>query len=432
MISKDPREAFVWIWLPGEVEPVVAGRLDVVGNSLRFRYGKSYLERENCISIFTPELPLESEAIYPLAGLTVPGCIRDGAPDNWGRRVLVNRLFGKRGHDIQVDELSELTYLLESGSDRIGALDFQRSATVYEARSSQNVTIEELLKSAELVEKGVPLTPELAQALQHGTAVGGARPKALIVDGDRKYVAKFSSSTDLYSVVKAEFLGMRLGKAVGLDVANVHLCQAMSKDVLMIERFDREKVPSGWQRRAMVSALTIFQLDEMMASYASYEDLAENIRYSFTNASVTLKELYSRLIFNLLIGNTDDHARNHAAFWDGEWLKLTPAYDLCPQSRTGEEASQAMLINGQNRSSQLTTVLRAAGSFLLTEEWGRSEILRQIQKITENWTIICQEANLNETDKNLLHTRQFLNPFIFYGLDDTEILTAARMFKETL
>jgi len=93
-------------------------------------------------------------------------------------------------------ELSELAYLLESGSDRIGALDFQSSPTEYVPRSASNVTLEELLKSAERVDLSVPLTPELDQALFHHSSIGGARPKALIEDQGQKYVAKFSSSTD--------------------------------------------------------------------------------------------------------------------------------------------------------------------------------------------------------------------------------------------
>jgi len=84
----------------------------------------------------------------------------------------------------------------------------------------------------------------------------------------------------------------------------------------------------------------------MMARYASYEDLAELIRHRFKDARATLRELFSRLAFNILCGSTDDHARNHSAFWDGQALALTPAYDICPQPRTGNEASQAMLIAG--------------------------------------------------------------------------------------
>ena len=110
----------------------------------------------------------------------------------------------------------------------------------------------------------------------------------------------------------------------------------------------------------MVSALTLFELDEMMAAYASYEKLAEIIRHRFVDAKATLRELYSRLVFNILCGNTDDHARNHAAFWDGHQLTLTPAYDICPQSRSGQQASQAMLIYGAECSSQVATCIAAA------------------------------------------------------------------------
>jgi len=131
--------------------------------------------------------------------------------------------------------------LLESGSDRIGALDFQRSPVEYIPRSANNVPLHELLESAARVEQGLPLTPELDQALFHGSSIGGARPKALIEDQGTKYVAKFSSGTDLYNVVKAEFIAMRLATAAGVDAAPVRLVRAAQKDVLLIERFDREK-----------------------------------------------------------------------------------------------------------------------------------------------------------------------------------------------
>lgn len=91
----------------------------------------------------------------------------------------------------------------------------------------------------------------------------------------------------------------------------------------------------------MLSGLSLLGLDEMEAKYARYPLLADLIRKSFTDPQGSLKELFSRLIFNVLIGNTDDHARNHAAFWDGDYLCFTPAYDLCPQLRVGREATQA-------------------------------------------------------------------------------------------
>jgi len=418
---KKPKEAFVWVWLPGTTKPVVAGKLTAQGNALIFNYGKSYLERENAISLYDAELPLEAGELPLLKGLSMPGCIRDAAPDAWGRRVLLNRLVGGRGPDADVADLDELTYLLESGSDRIGALDFQLSATEYAPRSPVGASLDELLRSAEKVEKGIPLTQELDQALQHGSSIGGARPKALI-DGDRtKYVAKFSSTTDLYSVVKAEFIAMRLALLCGLDVAQVELVESLNKDVLLIERFDRLQTGTGWQRRSMLSALTLLGLDEMMARYASYEDLAEIIRHQFTDVSVTLRELFSRLVFNILCGNIDDHARNHAAFWDGNVLSLTPAYDICPQGRSGNEATQAMLISGDNRMSILSSCFDATHQFLLSREEARFIALNQVKVIGENWNIVCAEAKLSETDRKLLWGRQFLNEFAFLNLHDDEL-----------
>lgn len=413
--EKHYNEAFVWIWLPEATEPVVAGRLEVDNGNLLFNYGKSYLERINdkkpSIAIYEPELPLKTGTLPLLEGLSMPGCIRDGAPDAWGRRVIINKIVGLKGASTDTTIFDELTYLLESGSDRIGALDFQRSSSEYEPRSASNVSLEELLDSAARVEQGVPLTVELDMALYHGATIGGARPKALVEDNDKKYVAKFSSSTDLYSVVKAEFIAMRLAELVGLDVAPVKLETAANKDVLLIERFDREKVKQGWTRKAMVSALTLFALDDMMARYASYEALAEIVRYRFTDPKATLKALFSRLVFNILCGNTDDHARNHAAFWNGKALTLTPAYDICPQNRAGNEASQAMLIHGNNNLSQLKTCLGTAHNFLLSAEDARLIFEKQKEVIATNWDAVCDEARLSVIDRKLFLGRQFLNPY---------------------
>jgi serine/threonine-protein kinase HipA len=419
MISNESgySEAFVWIWLPGTTEPVVAGKLTADGDMLYFNYGKSYLNRKNAISIYDAELPLKPGALPLLSGLIMPGCIRDAAPDAWGRRVLINKKLGLKGVDADSVILDELTYLLESGSDRIGGLDFQLSATDYAPRTSVNVTLDELLQSAERVEKGIPLTTELDQALHHGSSIGGARPKALIENGCTKYIAKFSSPTDLFNVVKAEFVSMRLASLIGLDVAPVALIKSFKKDVLLIERFDRNHTRQGWQRKCMVSALTLLGLDEMMARYASYQDLSEIIRHKFTNAPATLRELFSRLVFNILSGNTDDHARNHAAFWDGLMLTLTPAYDICPQSRSGNEASQAMLISGENRMSRISACLDAARHFLLSEKEAVAIVEHQISAISENWNTVCEEAGLSEADRTLLWGRQYLNSFAFDDLE---------------
>lgn len=403
------REAYVWVWLPGEVQPVVAGHLAKDGNTLVFNYGRSYLERANSVPLYEPELPLQSGLLPLLQGMSMPSCLRDAAPDAWGRRVLMfKRAGGKRNED-----LDELSCLLESGSNRIGALDFQLSPTAYQPRLSEPVTLEELQESTERIVSGQPISPELAAALQHGTSIGGARPKANIETDDKQYVAKFSLSTDLYNIVKAEFVAMRLARLAGLNVAPVELKTALNKDVLLVERFDRIPGEAGWQRKMMVSALTLLELDEMFARYASYEDLAEIIRHRFLRPDETLRELFGRMVFNILCGNTDDHARNHAAFWDGKHLALTPAYDLCPQSRAGNEASQAMKIHGDNNLSQLKVCLNAAHSFMLSKKQTQEIIDHQVEKIRTNWDDVCDQAGLTQLERQGLWGRQFMNPFVF-------------------
>lgn len=418
MTSDPVREVYVWAWLPGAVEPVVAGLITQDGDKHSFNYGRSYLERKAAIPLYEPELPLRRGALPPLDDLSIAGCLRDGAPDAWGRRVIVNRLLGKKGDEVDVGALDELTYFIESGSDRIGALDFQRSGTRYEPRANDSASLEELLAITDHVEKGVPITPELERAVFHGTSLGGARPKAAIETGHAKFIAKFSSRNDITNVVKGEFVAMQLAARLGLNVAETELTSAGGKDVLLVRRFDRDKTAKGWTRKAMVSALTMLELDEMMGRYASYQDLAEIIRARFTAPKTTLHELYGRLVYNVLCGNTDDHARNHAAFWDGKALTLTPAYDICPQNRAGREANQAMIITGQKRASTLATCLEAAPHFLLKEKEAIDLIVSQVEGFCSHWPAVADMAALSKIDKGTLWRRRFLNPYAFEGAPD--------------
>jgi serine/threonine-protein kinase HipA len=417
MTSSAPDEAFVWIWLPGAAQPVVAGRLVPVGNLIEFNYGRSYLERGDAIPIYLPELPLRRGVIAPPAGLRIAGCIDDAGPDAWGQRVIMQHILGTGATDGNPADLHPLTYLLRSGSDRIGALDFQESADTYVSRDDAHASLEELMQAADRVDQRLPLSPALDRALLHGSSIGGARPKALFSDGARKLIAKFSSTTDSFSVVKGEFIAMELARRVGLDVARVELVElveTMGKDVLLVERFDREA--STGTRRAVVSALTMLSLDEMMARYASYADLAEIVRRRFVDAPATLRELFARITFNVLVGNTDDHARNHSAFWDGADLSLTPAYDICPQGRAGGESSQAMVIGPDGfRMSRLAGCVRAASTYLLDEAQAREIIDGQIAVIESEWDDVCEVGRLTEVDRDYFWRRQFLNPYALEG-----------------
>lgn len=412
--TSSARSAFVWTWLPGETEPVVAGRVEYRGSELAFFYARSYQGRPTAISLYEPELPLRAGLIRPRPGMQAPGCILDGRPDSWGQRVILNRLVGGDWRTTDTGELDDVTYLLESGSDRVGALDFQSSGEQYEPRRGAAATLEELTTSAERVEAGVPLSPALDAALFHGSSIGGARPKVQIASDAVAQIAKFSASEDTYPVVQAEHVGMQLARAAGIDAATTSLQKVRGKWVLLVDRFDR--APGTGIRRHFVSALTILGLDELHARHASYSDLAEHVRRSFTAPKNTLAELFARITFNVLIGNTDDHARNHGALWDGTWLTLTPAYDLCPQLRSGGEASQGMEIGRDHfRLSNLAGCVARSVEYGLSRQEARAIIDHQIHMIEDRWNEVCDEAELTELERSLLRQRAVLLPYAQEG-----------------
>ena len=415
-------ECFVWKWLMGESEPVVAGRLvqNMDGQQI-FTYGRSYIERHNAESIYSDELPLINGVQTPFVGLSEFACIRDTSPDAWGRRVVINRMFAVgedvKGKGFYDRELSEITYLLESASDRVGSLDFQLSSTEYVARCESEASIEDLYLATQKVLDGLPIPPSLEMALMHGTSLGGARPKSMLSGEEKKYIAKFSTSTDPYNVVKSEYIAMKLAKLVGIDVADVALGSVFGRDYLLVTRFDRKLISSGnWARRSVVSALTVLELHERWVKEASYLDLIEKIRINGTVFKVQSMELFRRIVFNVLIGNTDDHARNHAFFIKpGDELELTPAYDLCPQPRAGGEATHGMLITKNKRFSRLSDVLSTCERYGLTEQKAKAEIERMAQVVFGAYQNLAVQCSLDVATRNMLWRGAILNRDIFYG-----------------
>src|SRR5271163_2514751 len=325
------RDAFVWVWLPGHTDPVPAGRLHFRrhGRRYAFGYGRSYLDRADAISLYEPELPLRTGWQAPPSNMSIASALRDAGPDSWGQRVILERLHGVAGRDADTADLDQITYFLESGSNRIGGLDFQASPEVYVPRGS-SATLDELHAAADTLDQGRELTDELGAALLRGTSIGGARPKALIdVDGrshiakfssasdpypvvnaealalelallrgtsiggarpkalidvdGRSHIAKFSSASDPYPVVNAEALALELALRAGIDTTASFLTESLGRDVLVIERFDR---PADGGRRIIVSALTMLGLDEMEGRYATYPDLLDVLRRTGTDAAI--------------------------------------------------------------------------------------------------------------------------------------------------
>ena len=410
-MTSDPYRAlrvFVWTWLPGEPAPVVAGAVDRVGaDRLDFTYARSYLDNENAISIYKPELPLRRGAQQPLDGLAVAACLKDATPDSWGERVIGNRLgSGDR-------ELSIETYMLDSGSNRLGAIDFQESAEEYRPRLD-TASLDELYDAAEKVLAGEPLNPAIGDALMNGTAIGGAHPKVLISDDSgAEYIAKLSVSTDVHPVIRAEAVAIELARRCGIDVPNARVIQSMGRDVLLIERFDR--LPGG-RRRHVVSGLTMLGFDALLgARYGSYPEMLDVLRELGRAPQDVGRRFFERVVFNIAVGNNDDHARNHGAFWDGQTLELTPAFDLTPQVRSTDTSAQAMAIGRDgSRASQFSVCVAAAADYGLSRPEAREIIDRTVSTVEDHWVAAADAAGLSEVDRNALWKRSILNRSTFY------------------
>lgn len=404
MTTFNRAQAYVWVWLPCAEKPVVAGLLEKNAQGHDFFYGKSYLNSPDAIAFSKLEMPLiqgqrlrSKDVLFRV--------FSDALPDAWGQRVLLNKYN---------QTLSLLDLLIFSSSDRIGALHFQLSPDIYQPQYEDSASMEQLMEAVTLVERGQPLPESLILALLHGSSIGGARPKAFIDAENKKYIVKFSASTDIYPIVQAEYAAMSLAKKIGLQVANVKLVSSTGKYMLLVERFDRDWNEGKWARKFLSSALSLLDLNEFQGRYASYLDLADIMRKVCRDSKNNLRELFRRMIFNILIGNTDDHAKNHAFFWDGEYYELTPAYDICPYLRAGQEATQAMQVGKWGSHSTLQNAKSSANSFGLSAQEAQAEIDSMTDAVRKAWPLVCEEARLTKLQQAQLSGSAVLNPYCFF------------------
>lgn len=205
MSTSKTSDIYVWTWLAESTTPVVAGVLHQVGTRFDFAYAKSYLARENAIAL-AEDLPLSRHVFLPPAGLSLHGVFTDGLPDGWGKMVIDYR----HGNIEQSTE----TYLLESGSNRFGALDFQTSPTHYAPRENGNISLDELEESIQDLLAHKRLDQSVHIALNHGTSIGGSRPKIII---DSKIV-KLSTSSETRPLIRTEACALFLAQKMGLVV----------------------------------------------------------------------------------------------------------------------------------------------------------------------------------------------------------------------
>ena len=396
MIS-DTWTTTVFIHLTGAAEAVPAGQLIVKEEGSRvlsstFGYGKKYLERQKAAPIDPASLALEGalsgkEQLYePANDLVMFGAIRDSMPDSWGRRVIENKM------KVEPNSLRESEYLMQSGANRFGALDFRPNASsTAETKALPDIAdLPYLLEAADKIQNHEPVPLHLRQLFDAGPSMGGARPKAVVTHKGKPWLAKFDAKDDAFDVPGIEQACLELARKCLLNVPETEIVTvAGGKKVMLIERFDREIRPNGeFGRRHVVSALTMLGLHESESPKSSYEAIAHRIAEVGAKNSVKVdsEELFGRMVFNILVGNDDDHLRNHAFVWDvnsAGWM-LSPLYDVLPKPQQGSERFLHLSVGAQGRLATLDNALSHAGQFGILPKRAR-EIVNRIAGEVREW-----------------------------------------------
>jgi len=400
---------FVFAHLDGDWVP--AGQLTLTEDGARleassFSYGLRYLERPTAIEIDPVTLSLNDrasirgKALFPAEGLRLSGGIRDAAPDAWGRRVIEAKL------KVPGNSLPESEYLIHAGSQRVGALDIRRTRSDDPVRGYGTWdSLQYLMDAAQKIDDGEPIPANLAEIFSQGSALGGARPKANVRDENQVlWLAKFVSRNDSLDVPVIEMATMRLAAEAGLNVPAVRLVTLGNRAVMLIRRFDRYwaavgKVPENLmttepgkglveKRLPFVSGLTLLACDEMDSPSKSYGDLAHAIRRychpSFIREDN--RELYGRLVFNVLVSNDDDHLRNHGFFWDprvGGW-RLSPLYDVMPRATHASERQLHLGVGPRGRLATLDNAFAGREVFTLSADEATA-VIGRVWEAVRKW-----------------------------------------------
>ena len=390
--------------LPGETKAVTAGKFvlsqDEEGEAVgQFVYGRKYRSREDAVEIDPVELKLLSGTFKTTRLKGVFGALRDSGPDFWGRQVI--QKFTRKTH------LSELDYLLESPEDRAGALAFGLAKSPPAPTRKYNRTID-LGKMQELADALVQDTLsesedaiQVKELIKFCTSMGGARPKAVVEDDYGLWVAKFSRPDDPWNFPRIEHAMLDLAQRCGIQSARSKIETIGGKDVLLVQRFDREKTSLGYLKARMISGLTVLQADELPSdqSHWSYVILVEEIRRHTSTPKEAANQLFRRMCFNCLISNTDDHPRNHAIIAMNKEWKLSPAYDLIPVPEISKEQRfLAMECGDQGRFANRKNLLSECTRFLISKEEADSIISEMSKIVDSSWYSVVKSHGVSEKD----------------------------------
>jgi serine/threonine-protein kinase HipA len=430
MTSEAPAECYVYITLPGQTEPVTAGRFVLAPDRRgvpegRFVYGRSYLERPNAVALDPVELKLAPRTYSTVALGGLFGAIRDASPDYWGRRV-IQRHLGK-AHP------GEMDYLLYAPDDRAGALGFGLNQIPPAPRRTFNQTLElaTLQAIADAIvaddDGGADHADHRADDADHdqveklmmiGTSMGGARPKAVVEDDDGLWIAKFNRPDDPWNSARVEHAMLLLARACGLDTSESRVVEVGRRDVLLVKRFDRQKVAEGYLRARMVSALTLLRSEDTYQSRDkwSYVLLAEELRRVCADPGGNAAELFRRMSFNALISNIDDHPRNHAVIARGTDWMLSPAYDLTPAVPISTERRDlAMACGDAGRFASAQNLLSQSGRFLLEREEAQAMIKTMEKQVRASWYATARSAGVSDRD-----CERIASAFVYPGFHEAQ------------
>ena len=421
MISK----TIVFVYLPGEVKAVPAGTLilNQVGNEIssQFIYGSRYTKRHNAIELDPVSLQFKTivrkpeEVIVPGNNLHLFGAFRDATPDSWGRRVIEKKFHAAY--------LPEIEYIKHSFDDRVGALDFRDTPTSDEKKFQFHrvLSLPYLLDCADKIENDEPVPDDVLQMFNFGSSMGGARPKAVVEDESGLWLAKFKAKNDRFNYAKVENATLRMALECGIDVPETKIERAAEVDIFMIKRFDREKSDTGYTRKHFVSALTLLGKDETESLGTAYSEIAEAIskRANYKNNSEMKVELFRRMVFNILVSNTDDHLRNHGFIFENGGYFLSKAYDIVPTPLLSTERFQHLSVGLHGRLSTLGNAISEVGVFGLTYNEARAMIERMV-KIVENWKDFYIKNGVTSQDIRILENAFRKLEYLDFVQTDTE------------
>ena len=396
----ESREIFVSIKLNDKTLPV--GKLWSYFRKGRanaaFEYNKDWLHNPKRFAL-EPALLLTEGQYYTEKALF--GAIGDSAPDRWGRILL-------RRANTSGRTLSEIDYLLGVNDEiRQGALRFSQDPSgPYLASSNKNsippfIKLPQLLSAAENFSENCESAEELKLLLAPGSSLGGARPKASILDKDGSLcIAKFPKKADETDIVRWEAIALSLAKSAGINVPKWRLENILGKNILIIKRFDR----NGEERVPFLSAMSMLGASDNDRVH-SYTEIAEVLAQHGAQPDKDMEELWRRMVFGIAISNTDDHLRNHGFLYQETGWVLSPVYDLNPNS---EKSNFMTSIDHTGAASTIELALNTTEEFRLSRKRA-IEILEQVISAVSGWEKTAGFIGLSEQEINNMRSA-FIKP----------------------